>query len=72
MPKSADVISAFLAENQQFVKVEWLPGHGDLTVRFKDNPGEPFSINEFIRYTPTWLLLEKLIDDLEECDGEDA
>lgn len=68
------VIADFLAANPQFARVEWLPDLGDLTVWYKAeyaDPGEPFCQSEFVKYTPTWLLLEKLTDDLEECDSED-
>lgn len=59
------IIGKFLKANPQFCAVDWNVEFQDLTVWFSDNPSEPFCVTEFVKDTPTRVLLEKLIDDLE-------
>lgn len=58
------IIADFLKANPQFCKAEWDEEEKDLTVFFADNPTEPCCVHEFLRTTPTWSLLTKLINDL--------
>lgn len=66
--KQAKIIGEFLRENPEFCKAEWDSNYEDLTVWFKNNPQEPYSISEFIKNTPTWILLKKFTNDLRSCE----
>lgn len=54
------VLKQFLSQHPQFASAHWDVPHAELTVYFKDNPSEPYCLNDFIRYTPTWHLLTAL------------
>lgn len=58
---SDEIIRHFLKDHPDFSKVEWLKKEKELTLWFMGNC-EPFSKDEFVRYTHTWNML----DDLEK------
>ncbi len=57
------IIKQFLAANPTYEKVEWDAEHKDLTVYLKGSK-EPFTKNEFIKYTKTWYMLDELEEKL--------
>jgi len=66
------ILEQFLADNPQFLSVEW--EQGDLTVYFRDEkdgpPGEPWGMHEFVAGSPIRLLLEEL--EAKLFDAEEA
>lgn len=63
MTMACDVfIAEYIKKHPEIIKAEWLPEYKDLTLWLRDtqNPEEPFSKNEFIQGTVTWLLFDKL------------